>query len=289
MFARSTDIDRTYSSAENLLSTLFTPSSLESVYEKLKRGIEVSDVINIWTIEKGKDDLDVEQNEVCPLLKQRCAELMSSSDWGKHNQSIVALKKKVATGLNVPVENIPDIFLVLEILRARRAQGIPVPGIDEVIYKAVETAATWELVTIYNDSLVHTLTSGQILQEMVGIFQNVISGTSKRKFTLYAAHDTTVAPLLLALGIQVDSWPAYASNVYLGLWKDMDTGNYFLETLYDRQPVTMFGCPVGAFCPFTQFVSVASKSFIQHRNKVCQGTVATKFDSAPSPIIDFLC
>lgn len=62
MYARSTDIDRTYESAENLLQELF-PSSAGDAFN--------ASVINIWTIEKGLDDLDVAQNMPCPALVVR--------------------------------------------------------------------------------------------------------------------------------------------------------------------------------------------------------------------------
>ena len=56
MYARSTDIDRTFESAENLLQGLFPGSGPDN---------GVADVVNIWTVEKGYDFVDVGQNKVC--------------------------------------------------------------------------------------------------------------------------------------------------------------------------------------------------------------------------------
>ena len=39
------------------------------------------EVINIYTIEKGFDVLDVAVNASCPRLKEECAKIASSQEW----------------------------------------------------------------------------------------------------------------------------------------------------------------------------------------------------------------
>ena len=45
------------------------------------------------------------------------------------------------------------------------------------------------------------------------------------KMTLYSAHDTTVANLLMALGVFYPHCPPYRSLVFIEIWKN-DLGKY---------------------------------------------------------------
>lgn len=120
-------------------------------------------MVNIYTIEKGYDDLDVAQNAPCPRLREECSQIATGPAWfvrfvlfdscrtygsrvprrrEQHVQGTEKLRAQLADAFNVPVANIPDIFLVLEVLRARRAQGLPLPGITDAMYNAVEAGAS---------------------------------------------------------------------------------------------------------------------------------------------------
>ena len=276
MFARSTDLDRTYATAENLLQILFPPRNANGSF---------SDVINIWTIEKGYDDLDVAQNAACPALTNRCHEISTSSVWEQHIQSLAPLIQEIAKAFEIPVDSVPDIFLVLNQLRARKAAGMALPFSNDV-YLQVEAAASWELKQLYSDPLVHQLTSGQIVREMIDNFEAIINGTKKRIFTLYAAHDTTIAPLMSALQIPWTTWPQYAANLYMGLNIGSD-GNYYVQILHDRNPVVS-AC--GQLCTWDEFKAIAEKVMLTdtQRAQIC-AKVSRKRAVFVDPVVDYLC
>lgn len=90
-------------------------------------------MINIWTVEKGYDgraplllffaeirnqELDVTQNTACPALTSRCFDITVSPAWKAHQQSLAPLYQTLAQSFGVSVDDLPDIFLVLEQLRA---------------------------------------------------------------------------------------------------------------------------------------------------------------------------
>lgn len=284
MYARSTDIDRTYESAENLLQTLF-PAGVAKADDDSN-----VDVINIWTVEKGYDFVDVAQNTPCPALRATCAAISESPEWTSHKQSLVPLLQKLASIFNLQSEPLPDIASWLEVLRARSAQGLPLL-VDQDTYLAVEAGATWELQALYNNATVHQFTSGQLLQEIVSIFSQVQMQQLNRLFTLFSAHDTTVAPLLSALQVNWTMWPNYASNVVLELAED-ESGDLYVTLYHDRQPTQMGGCAMN--CPLNDFVTIASKSFMVNRNQLCQqGAGNSKYSMSHFPTADpeiqFLC
>jgi hypothetical protein len=209
MYARSTDIDRTFESAENLLQALFPSSSGSS---------SNASVINIWTIEKGLDDLDVAQNRPCPALVRKCTEISNSPEWIARYNANIPLLQKLANVFNVSFDSVPDIALVFDVLRAVKAQGIQIAGIDDAMYDAVEKSSSWELLALYSNDTVHKLTSSQLVNNILTTLVGASQG-SGRVFTLLSAHDTTVAPLLSALQIEWSVWPQYAANVFFQLLK----------------------------------------------------------------------
>lgn len=62
------------------------------------------------------------------------------------------------------------------------------------------------------------------------------------KMYLYSGHDSTIMPLLAALGQEVDHWPVYLSNIVLELW-ERPNGDHYVTLLYNREPLEM-----GAMC-----------------------------------------
>jgi hypothetical protein len=77
-------------------------------------------VINIWTIEKGLDDLDVAQNMPCPALIQKCTEISNSPEWISRYNANLVLIGQLAQVFGVEVEQVPDVALVFDVLRAAK-------------------------------------------------------------------------------------------------------------------------------------------------------------------------
>ena len=58
---------------------------------------------------------------------------------------------------------------------------------------------------------------------------------TKLKFILYSAHDSTVTPLLLNLGVyDRNKWTPYATRVVIELWRDTTSSQDSIEPLYFR-------------------------------------------------------
>jgi hypothetical protein len=156
--------------------------------------------------------------------------------------------------------------------------------VSEEVYVAVEQAATWELQALYNNQTVHQYTSSQLVSEIVTLFKSASSATgSSRLFTLYAAHDTTVAPLLAALKVDWTMWPHYAANILLTLNVDQNN-NYYVQMLHDRVPTQMGSCAM--MCPLQEFLDITAATIIQNRDQKCQSVKAPVFKDAE---IGFLC
>ena len=72
------------------------------------------------------------------------------------------------------------------------------------------------------------------------------------KLCVYAAHDTTLLVLMIALGLPVDHLPRYAATLSAELYR-LPTGEYAVQFLYDDKPVAL-PCAKGAtLCPLPVF------------------------------------
>lgn len=62
--------------------------------------------------------------------------------------------------------------------------------------------------------------------------RSVFSCFFSRKLFLYASHDSTLIPLLLALGTFDNKWPPYAADVALELYQHRRTKEWFVRVTY---------------------------------------------------------
>jgi hypothetical protein len=79
-------------------------------------------VVNIWTVEKGLDVVDVAVNQPCPALLAKCNEIAASAEWTARYIANQALIQKLALAFGVPYSSVPDIALVFDILRATKVR-----------------------------------------------------------------------------------------------------------------------------------------------------------------------
>lgn len=127
------------------------------------------------------------------------------------------------------------------------------------------------------------------------IAQGMLAHTLEKeypKFVLFATHDTTIAPLLIEMGIFQNHWPAYASRIVFELWEaggllgskltGQDHESYFVRVLHDgRDYTTRLNCcknklKFGKLCPllaFIKFLKGSSGSMDVEYSRMCSTLV----------------
>lgn len=93
---------------------------------------------------------------------------------------------------------------------------------------------------------------------------SVSSSSSVPRLFLYSGHDTTLMPLLRALGQPVTEWPAFASHVTVELWEVR--GSYYVQVLYDDKVIN-WPCSSGdALPPCTRYIPLKElKEHVLHK------------------------
>ena len=92
-----------------------------------------------------------------------------------------------------------------------------------------------------------------IARLMVGHFANELRDTmlyanrmGYPRYVLFSGHDDTLTPLLAGLGLSVDVWPPYASNLVFELWRARNTPpsatKLFVRVVYNGVLQKLPGC-----------------------------------------------
>lgn len=129
------------------------------------------------------------------------------------------------------VFGIDDPFLAVRYydnLFCRACHGISMPpGLSPALYEALHSAST----------MVNMLYTNDTYKALAPWFRDLVSNMAQASAEapsvfLFSAHDTTVAPLLHALGL-LDHWPRYADTVFLELWISADNRDRFVSFRYN--------------------------------------------------------
>ena len=93
--------------------------------------------------------------------------------------------------------------------------------------------ASWEFAE--NFTAIADVATHPMLIQMAKRMIDKSRDKTKLKFILYSAHDSTVTPLLLNLGVyDRNKWTPYATRVVIELWRDTTSSQDSIEPLYFR-------------------------------------------------------
>lgn len=80
-----------------------------------------------------------------------------------------------------------------------------------------------------------------ILNQTVSRMQHTAEGKKEALFTLYSAHDVTLAPILSALGLTGARFPRFAARLVFELWQDREKPReHSVRILYDGVDITFY-------------------------------------------------
>uniref|UniRef100_A0A6Q2X7K5 Acid phosphatase 6, lysophosphatidic n=1 Tax=Esox lucius TaxID=8010 RepID=A0A6Q2X7K5_ESOLU len=242
VYVRSTNIVRTIESAKCLVAGLFQQSQ--------------KDIVPIVTTE-AESEILYPNYYGCRLLK-----LLSGHRWTESSTlpDIAADLKGIQSALGIASHQRVDFILIRDDMVARKAHGLPCPPILDSWRNTVEQRAVEMICHIYEPSKRENLQLcvGPLLHTLMGNIENKLQGSEpSRKLFLYSAHDTTLMPCLMALGIFDMRWPPYAADITMELYQHVQTKEAFVKVSYIGQDQLITGCS-GVYCPLQEFKQTLS-------------------------------
>jgi acid phosphatase len=247
-YVRSTNVPRTFLSAESLLTGLYPPSTRDGDFN-----------ININTIDETNENL-FENSFICPKVGIYSSAYRNSPMFINHTKEVTApLYKKIANILQISENQIsgPALF---DCWIADICHGFQIPpGINESVLMELMKEGEWQYGNNYNypsRSEYSKVGIGLFFADFLSVFEEVRTNPKNNmSFVLYAAHDTTIMPLLNALNIWDGVWPTFAAFIITEYY---DGPSPTVRMIYNGKPLIIPECG-SEFCPYTKYQELLSK------------------------------
>ncbi|KAM4557921.1 lysophosphatidic acid phosphatase type 6 [Odontesthes bonariensis] len=244
VYVRSTNIVRTIESAKCLVAGLFQQKQKE--------------IVPILTTE-AESEILYPNYHGCKLLKT-----LGSHRWAESATlpDIAADLQSIQSALGIAAHQHVDFILIRDDMVARETHGLPCPPALDSWRNKVEQRAVDMMCHVFEPSKRENLQLcvGPLLHTLINNIEEKLQGSSSepdRKLFLYSAHDTTLIPCLMALGIFDMIWPPYAADITVELHQKRQTSEAFVKVSYIGQDQLIPGCS-GVYCPLQEFKKVLS-------------------------------
>ncbi|XP_066111280.1 lysophosphatidic acid phosphatase type 6 isoform X1 [Saccopteryx bilineata] len=244
IFVRSTNIFRNLESTRCLLAGLF---------QRQQKG-----PIIIHTDEASSEVL-YPNAQNCWRLQER---IRSQRQAASLQPGISEDLKKVKEGMDIANSDEVDFLILFDNVAAEQVHGFPscpmLKRFAQIIeQRAVDTACCMlsgdrESLQMAVGPFLHLLESN-----ILKVVDPDISSGQNRKLYLYAAHDVTLMPLLMALGIFDHKWPPFAVDVTIELYQHQESKEWFVQLYYHGKEQVPRGCP-DQLCPLDKFLNTMS-------------------------------
>ena len=273
MFLRSTDVPRTLASAMNFLEGLYP-----SLRELPKTG-GLESILDIFTMAFQNEFL-LPTSVYCPIFAEKLKEAQKLPEWENYFQKLQPLAKQLEKAWNLTTPIGTSFAGPYDTSWCRFSHQKPLPPlVDLSVLKTLSDAALFQITFPYSLNSVAQYGLGKLFQMILHNMETTQAGTNPHKFMLYSGHDTTIGPVLAALGIPLTEYPPYASHILVELFQNTTDGSYHVGLQYNGEDVSSLECPTPPqLCPWSSFVLSLIRNIPPNFGPACQPTSETPSD-----------
>ncbi|CAH3013992.1 unnamed protein product [Porites evermanni] len=240
IYTRTSDFQRTIDSARCVLAGMFGK-------ERLKE-------LTMYTEHEEKEFLYPNVSH-CKALKN-CWKYFQHAKGLDHIKGFDDRQEKLEQALNMNGDNKLSSIHLKDIVSAMMAHNMEVPknilqNLNLIEEQALQLFLSLQYgVNSGNSKKILSLGIGLFLEHIMDNFIKKIDGKHNYKMMLYSAHDVTLAPILMLLGVLDDKWPDFAADIAFELYRDKDR-QYYIRVLYKGEEKVLPGCS-GPLCPLNK-------------------------------------
>ena len=181
-----------------------TIQSLRSIlvgFLDITAAFESMDIPDIHTRAKPMETMYPQADQPCRALCHRRSKLLGNNFVSKNWDAFHEMESKFeAAGCTTAGQL--NWFTIRDVLVARRSHGMPLPpGITQADIERLNAFSGWLWGIVFKDRILNTLAIGRFLGEMLRDIEASLEGKSSHSMLMYVGHDSTLVPLLCALGI----------------------------------------------------------------------------------------
>ncbi|XP_045334853.1 lysophosphatidic acid phosphatase type 6 isoform X1 [Leopardus geoffroyi] len=171
--------------------------------------------------------------------------------------------QKVKEGMGIASNDGVDFLNLLDNVAAEQVHSLPsCPTLRRFAQMIEQRAVDTALYIMQREDR-------ESLQVAVGPFLHILESNLRkvvdpatapgktRKLYLYAAHDVTLMPLLIILGIFDHKWPPFAVDLTMELYQHRESKEWFVQLYYRGEEQVPKGCP-DQLCPLDKFLNTLS-------------------------------
>ncbi|XP_077012012.1 lysophosphatidic acid phosphatase type 6 isoform X2 [Tamandua tetradactyla] len=245
VFVRSTNIFRNLESTRCLLAGLF---------QRQKEG-----PIVILT-DEARSEVLYPNYQNCRSLRQRTrGRRQAASLQPGISEDLTKVKERMGMDSGDGV----DFLILLDNVAAEQVHGLPGCPALQTFGRMIEQRAVDTVLYIMQreDRESLQMAVGPLLHMLESNLLQAVDPASApgslRKLYLYAAHDVTLLPLLMALGIFDHKWPQFAADLTMELYQHQESKEWFVRLSYLGEEQVPRGCSEG-ICPLDKFLNAMS-------------------------------
>ncbi|CAG5136630.1 unnamed protein product [Candidula unifasciata] len=236
------------------------------------------------------EDNKLAEGASCPRYNQLYQEVLNSSAVKKEEQDNKDFYRMVEEKTGVKQESISDIWQIIDTLVCEQAHNLTWNDwVTPDVWKKLESLKPLGFDIQYATPEMIKLKGGPLLKEIIGNMEaSNLSDTTKPKFYMYSAHDTTVSSLLGAMKVFDSQQPIYRALVIVELHSvnnDTDVRVFYKnDTDREAYELTVPGC--GSPCTLEKFREVTAENIPSNWTEEC---IAKNIHSSFNTLTPDLC
>ncbi|XP_031621877.1 lysosomal acid phosphatase-like [Contarinia nasturtii] len=258
VYVRSTDVDRTLSSAAHTLAGMFPPTKKQIWNEKFGR---LWHSIPIHTV-PGIEDEILGVKKPCPRYRLAINKAKNSHEIQALIKQHDELLKNLTRFTNSSIASVGDVHKLYDTLKVEHSKGLKIPKYLKDLVKEgsdMEKVANMQFSFYAKTRDTARIRPGFLFKEILEHFVQKANKTltPDRNLWIYSAHDVTIVTILNALGIFPPKTPTYSSSLFFELHKTGD--KFHIEIYYkhergnDKVPLKPLNIRCGIKCSLDAF------------------------------------